>query len=117
MGECNVLILLGNTSPESSTTLPASSAVTHITYLESSLGSSVDLSVLPASSMLSALASANEITSSLNLTTMTSLLTLSSFVIANKPITCIDDKLPYADPYIQTLPYSDDIPMDDTPLS
>jgi len=102
-------VSLGNTSPESSTTLPASSAVTCTTDLESSLDSGVDLSIQPASSTLPVPAPANENNSSLDLTSTMSL----TFVCPHKKITCIDDDLPYT----QTLPYSNDTLMDEVPSS
>jgi hypothetical protein len=77
------------------------------------MSSSVDPSVLPASSMLSVLAPAHEDNSSLDLTSMTSLSMSLTFVCPDEHITCINDQLSYADPYAQALSYSDDTPMDD----
>ena len=109
--------MLGSTSPESSTTLPASSAATHTTDPESSVGSGVDLSILPASSMLPLLATADESNSWSDLTSMTLYSTSLTFVRPNKQLACIDHELPYDDLYDELLPYSPGTPMDDAPLS
>jgi len=93
-------ISVGHTSPESSTSPPASRPVTCITDLDSEMESSVD-SVPPASSTLSMPAPANEDHSSLDQpSTMSSLMSLT-FVCLDKLITHIDNELPYDDPYAQ----------------
>jgi len=81
------------------------------------MGSSVDFSILPASSMLSVLAPADEGNSSSDLTSMTSPLTSLSFVIPDKHIAHINNELLYNDMYNGPLPYGNGTPMDDALLS
>ena len=87
--------------------------MTRTTDQDSEMESSVDPSMPPASSTLPMPAPANEDHSSLDLTSTTSQTMSLTFVQHNEPMAHIDDKLPYADPYVQTLPYGDDTPMDD----
>jgi hypothetical protein len=105
-------VLLGHTSPKFSISPPASRPMTRTTDLDSKMESGVAPSVLPASSALP-LPAAMDAHTPLAQPPATSSSMLLTFVRHGVPTAHIDDVLPYDDLYAQTLPYSDDIPMDD----
>jgi hypothetical protein len=106
-------VSLGHTSPESSIGLPASRPMTHTTDPDSKMESGVVLSTPPASST-PPLPAARDAHTSTAQPPATSSSMLLKFVSHDVPIARSDDALPYDDPYAQTLPYSDDTPMDDS---
>jgi hypothetical protein len=106
-------VSLGHTSPESSIGPPASRPMTRTTDPDSEMESGVDPSAPPASSA-PPLPAAREARTSTAQPPVTSLSMLLKFVSHNVPIACIDDALPYDNPYTQTLPYGDDTTMDDS---
>jgi hypothetical protein len=79
---------------------------------DSEMESGVAPSALPASSALP-LPAAMDAHAPLAQSPATSSSMSLTFVHHDAPIAHIDDVLPYDDPYAQTLPYSDDTPMDD----
>jgi hypothetical protein len=105
-------VLLGHTSPESSISLPASRPMAHTTDPDSKMESGVAPSMPPASSALPLLAMAQDAHMPLAQTSVTLSSMSLSFICPAVPIMCIDDTLPYEDPYTQTLPYGNDTPMD-----
>jgi hypothetical protein len=102
-------VLLGHTSPESSTGPPA----TRTTDLDSKMESGVAPSTPPASSMPPLLAARDAHVSTAQPPATSSSMSLT-FVHHNMPIAHIDDTLLYDDPYAQTLPYSNDTTMDNS---
>jgi hypothetical protein len=106
-------VSLGHTSPESSISPPASRLMTCTTDPDSEMESGVAPSVPPASSV-PPLPAACDAHASMAQPPATSLSMSLKFVSHDVPIACIDDALPYDDPYAQTLPYGDDTLMDDS---
>jgi hypothetical protein len=104
-------VSLGHTSPESSIGLPASRPMTCTTDPDSEMESGVALSALPASSTPS-LPAAMDAHAPLAQSPATSSSMSLTFVCHDASIACINDILPYDDPYAQTLSYGDDTPMD-----
>jgi len=105
-------ISLGHTSPESSIGPPASRPMTHTTDLDSEMESGIAPSAPPASSALPLPAAMDAHAPTAQPPVTSSLMSLT-FVHHDMPIARIDDTLPYDNPYAQTLPYSNDTPMDD----
>jgi hypothetical protein len=85
--------------------------MTHTTDPDSEIESGVAPSMLPASSALPLPAAAQDAHTSLAQTSATSSSMLLTFVCPSAPVTRIENPL-YVDPYIQTLPYGEDTPMD-----
>jgi len=86
--------------------------MTHTTDPDSEMESGVAPSALPASSALLLPAAMDAHTPMAQPPATSSLMSLT-FIRHDMPIACIDDALPYDNPYAQTLPYSNDTPMDD----
>jgi hypothetical protein len=105
-------VSLGHTSPKSSIGPPASRPMTHTTDPDSEMESGVAPNAPPASSALP-LPAAMDTHAPMAQPPATSSLMSLTFVRHDVPIARIDDVLPYNDLYTQTLPYSDDTPMDD----
>jgi hypothetical protein len=105
-------VSLGHTSPKSSISPPASRPMTRTTDPDSEMESGVVPSVPPASSVPPLLAARDAHVSTAQPPATSSSMSLK-FVSHDVPIACIDDALPYDDPYAQTLPYGDDTTMDD----
>jgi len=106
-------VSLGHTSPESSIGPPASRPMTRTTDPDSKMESGVAPSAPPASSAPPLPAARDAHTSMAQPPATSSSMSLT-FVSHDVPIACIDDALPYDNPYAQTLPYGDDTMMDDS---
>jgi hypothetical protein len=105
-------ISLGHTSPESSISPPASRLMTHTTDPDSKMESGVAPSAPPASSALPLPAAMDAHTPTAQPPATSSSMSLT-VVRHDVPTAHIDNALLYNNPYAQTLPYSDDTPMDD----